>query len=982
MPTYISAPWLRLLRHYVATGSEDSLTAAVQECSDPTLRCVLMDLRDGRWQQTTEALMASATRYREMSKEMEFGILFLTMLDSVVVHLEPGCDEFVSGCNMGLQLSLRLGYTECAARFCLSLGIYMVQDDRPEDASPLLTQAVEGFRSATAQESGVFELQLASALISCAEVHNHSRKFGESERLLQEAVAMLASRTDRQSQMMLATALVGLAECAKGQGDARVALQMLDRALPALRAAGVHVRDGNRHLAAALSNRGNLQLELGNYPDAIASFREAVEHLQAGHRESDERSSQELASVLNNMSNAYQEVRRFGDARAALEESVNISRSLLQKDPAHSGRRRHLARALTNLASLEHAEKDLAGAEQHLRESIAVMRAERPGVAERTILAESLISLAAVVRAQGGLAEALEIIDEGVSLCQAFDGTHGGPDLIKALMNRGVISQSLGNTVGAYESFVEAASLSNKALAKRERGALDLLVGILNNLVALYEDMGDRQRALDVAREAVERVETAAIDTDELWLLKGKIATAYRHLLRRSIAELSGEDALPNFFALRTPGGRSILPEKQYESGYRALGELSRRQSATVSILYAQVISEGESALLLMQPKGVVWCGLVTRFHAAARDLYDDIVSVFDVGRDSRDAFVLRDTIASTAASAWKFLPDPVKAALLPSEHTDVLICGDATWTRFVWEALRFGDAKTDYLGLHRSLARLGAVTESTLSEFGSRDLFGNGGNSAVVIAPWDALPHAKLPGARDEAKSVAGRLSSAGIRLIPRGAMLDGQSATASALTQALSMGCDLLHFCGHGEIVRNEECLILPTGLYDRSWEYFGSRDLRFAISGRPAGKSAPKVVVLNSCYMGDTRDFGGQREDLVGSFITLGSEVVIASALPVFDRVGALLSEAMYSSCIPVRELGRRIVLVRRLIERATRNMSSWPTWSMISYHGNPFARGIPLPERDVQNDRMRLADLLSLDPQEISATLAASVIADSH
>jgi hypothetical protein len=159
------------------------------------------------------------------------------------------------------------------------------------------------------------------------------------------------------------------------------------------------------------------------------------------------------------------------------------------------------------------------------------------------------------------------------------------------------------------------------------------------------------------------------------------------------------------------------------------------------------------------------------------------------------------------------------------------------------------------------------------------------------------------------------------------------GSQATLAAVESALQARPAVFHYTGHGGIDKDEELLILQGGAFGSS-ELKGFKQ-RLGLADPVFQEGA--LIVLNSCLTGRAREYGGQPQDLASMFLAEGAAAVIASALPVADSVGQVLGT----------DLGDTIRKIRRLLARLTlaENLSSYPTWCMIQYQGNPYLR-LPL------------------------------------
>lgn len=139
----------------------------------------------------------------------------------------------------------------------------------------------------------------------------------------------------------------------------------------------------------------------------------------------------------------------------------------------------------------------------------------------------------------------------------------------------------------------------------------------------------------------------------------------------------------------------------------------------------------------------------------------------------------------------------------------------------------------------------------------------------------------------------------------------------------------------------------MLLLAGEYG-SWVPFGRRELwqykqeeRLAL---PSLRQGP-LVVLNACFTGRSHSYGGQREDLVSALIEEGAAAVVACPLPVHDRVGALFGVWLYTSGqASGARLTDNFMRARRKIEEhcASEDSAAWPLWTLLHYHGNPYAQ----------------------------------------
>ncbi|MGD0129125.1 MAG: CHAT domain-containing protein [Terriglobia bacterium] len=424
---------------------------------------------------------------------------------------------------------------------------------------------------------------------------------------------------------------------------------------------------------------------------------------------------------------------------------------------------------------------------------------------------------------------------------------------------------------------------------------------------------------------------------------KAKAAGAYKHWVG-VVADQKDPDELFRALAALREGPVHALGEVPAE-GLAAAAESVRRVSQSVGrpvcILAAQSLHRSAKSttadLLLAVLDGRVDPPLLYQrapaFADSAYALFNDLQSVFDLTR-RRDGETWKRRMEELGSSAWAALPKALRDLLDPLSGIDVLISGDSYWAAFPWEALRYGSGVEDYLGWQRPLARWSTLTAAATSKL-ARSYRTSHPKRIEVICPWDADPERLLPASREEAESLGRDLPSLGFELAPTGQAV-GANANLAAMTAAVLSQPPVLHYTGHGGIVSEEEVLLLYGKMFGRS--ELNELKQRQGITGPLFANES--LVILNSCLTGREREYGGQRKDLVGMFLEEGSRAVVASSLPVFDRVGHVLGTALYAlpgACAMADKLQQ----IRRVIGRLAgkHNSAQFPTWSMLQYHGNP-------------------------------------------
>lgn len=169
------------------------------------------------------------------------------------------------------------------------------------------------------------------------------------------------------------------------------------------------------------------------------------------------------------------------------------------------------------------------------------------------------------------------------------------------------------------------------------------------------------------------------------------------------------------------------------------------------------------------------------------------------------------------------------------------------------------------------------------------------------------------------------------------------GRSANKDSVLRVMISSPAVIHFAGHGDILGNEEVLVLWDEGSASGYAVFDRTSLAEAktTSARQLLFPSKPVVVLNACWAGRSRAFGGQREDLASAYLDEGATCVIACPTPVHDDMGRMLATLLY---VPVmqdrRGLGYTFARVRAIVEEKFRGTNWWWTWFWMRFYGNPF------------------------------------------
>ncbi|MFK0173047.1 tetratricopeptide repeat protein [Streptomyces sp. NPDC090306] len=262
------------------------------------------------------------------------------------------------------------------------------------------------------------------------------------------------------------------------------------------------------HLAGLLREAGAQHWMLGGRADALALWREAVEHherlVETG---GDDRTVSDLAGCLSVYSLSLAET---GNRQAALplaRRATALLRDLAERSPA--AHRPELAGALNNLAARLSETGDREGALRCSREAVALLRAFAEDVpAALADLAVSLNHLSVRLAETGQHAAALRYVRQAVDTFRRLDagrpdGAHR-PEFASALNNLSVRLAASGDPESALPVALEATVAWSVLARQNPAYHLPALAMALTDLSVRLGESGNRADALDPARTAVD----------------------------------------------------------------------------------------------------------------------------------------------------------------------------------------------------------------------------------------------------------------------------------------------------------------------------------------------------------------------------------------------------------------------------------------------------------------------------------------------
>jgi tetratricopeptide (TPR) repeat protein len=681
-------------------------------------------------------------------------------------------------------------------------------------------------------------------------------------------------------------------------------------------------------LAATLQWRGSALIAGGSYYGARRKLRESLDVA----RRSESRGGEAWAML--NLSQIAARTGAAGDAGRLLTDARAILFEI--------GDRTGLAFADRAIADGLLLRGDLALADSAFRAIAAASDALTPSVAVTL-----LVVRADIARQQGRLEASRLLLDHADSLAKARNYTGNATD---RAYQRGLLALGNGDAAAALSVWRTLLGvrgmvgpsrfevLSRIAEAEASTGALD----------AAWRDVRTAQMTIDAWRASRSRREDqlAALadrhldgDLDlGLATLVSRFAMAHRNAEALSMAEWrrvrSREQQALQRGVLAVDASRSVgITARPFDSltvDPSRVPALARARLSPTHAVVSYIVGRG---------------GEPTTAFVLTRDT---LISVRLAPIDSLASRIERFSAFLQAGRLMVPLArelavqviDPVIAALPPG-ITRLVLVPDGALHRLPFAALT--DEKGGALLTHYEIAVAPSVEDALGAAIGvSRRRNGTTDDRALVIgapANMPTMPRSTdrwgaLPGARAEARSVAGMLRG--------GALMDGGDATRDRIVQRLSEGGQLLHIATHAvadpDSYEGSGIVVQSTATHDGLFDLsdFSAQALPF------------DLVVLSACASGDGVLLSGQAlHGLVSTALDAGARGVLATRWRVEDAAIVPYMEAFYRAQIAGNDVVTALHMVRT---DAMRNGASPAVWANLEYFGDPTLR-VALHERPV-------------------------------
>ena len=726
-----------------------------------------------------------------------------------------------------------------------------------------------------------------------------------------------------QGPRILSECLFARAQFLDARGDSPALLAVLDTLAELQRTAGLL-----SGLAATLQWRGYALVEGGSYYRARRNLRESIDVA----RRSESRGGEAWAML--NLGQIAERTGAAGDAGRLLTDARAILFEI--------GDRTGLAFADRTIADGMLLRGDLAPADSAFRAIASASDALAPSVAVNLLGAR-----AEIARQQGRLEAGRLLLDVADSLAKARNYTGNATD---RAYQRGLLALESGDAATALSVWRTLLGvrgmvgpsrfevLSRIAEAEASTGALD----------AAWRDVRTAQKTIDVWRSGTTRREdqlAALADRHLDWdldlglaTLVSRFAAAHRDAEALSIAEWrrvrSREQQALQRGVLAVDASRLVgITARPFDSlavDPSRVPTLARARLSPTHAVVSYIVGRG---------------GEPTTAFVLTRDTLISVrmapIDSLAVRIERFSAFLQAGRLmAPLARELAAQVIDPVVQALPPG-ITRLVLVPDGALHRLPFAALT--DEQGGALLTHYEITVAPSVEDALGAAIGlSRRRNSTTDDRALVIGAPATMPTmpgstnawGALPGARAEARSVAG--------LLRGGALMDGRDATRDRIVQRLSDGGQVLHIATHA---------VADPASYDGSGivvQSTATHDGLFDLGDFSAQALPFDLVVLSACASGDGVLLSGQAlHGLVSTALDAGARGVLATRWRVEDAAIVPYMEAFYRAQIAGNDVVTALHMVRM---DAMRNGASPAVWANLEYFGDPTLR-VALQERPV-------------------------------
>lgn len=810
-------------------------------------------------------------------------------------------------------------------------------------------QALEIYRMLALAEPDLNIPGLAVILNNYGNLLENRGEFGAAQYAYEEALLIrrqLAEKDSETYSLKVATTLSNLSNLLISMRDFSAARTACEEALHIHRNLSEDKKAVNlSDLAMTLNQLGNILSSTKDFQASQAAHEEALS-IKRHLTEIDSSTYLiDVALTLNNLGNLLTETRDFGAAHAAFKEAIQIRRKYAKSNP--SAYLPGVATTLNNHGALLSDLEELDAAQTCFNEALLIRRelAQLNKSAFLPDVATTLNNLGVLLTDMHKYHDAQSASEEALNIRRKLtkeDPSIYLPAVATTLNNLGNLFRVTYKYDSAQAAYQEALTIYRELAETYPTTYLQGVIMILNNLGSIQEASNNLDLARRLYKEAISTAETARIDSDRLNLQKSAIPGAYQFLLADVVAggHINSVKAFNLCVAMRD--GQSAgwnLGPATLQRTQNWLANYSEKTGVKHQILITNCGPSETLILGLVDEKQCYFEHVIelNREWRTLTTLYTDIVN------SNKNTIWQNINLKRQhcARKIWNSLSQHLQSALNSDTDTTTLISGDAYCSNFPWELLKFGDGEQDYLGLKYPLPRIGALQDEGLDSQLNFDHLGIRPGRVTILAPFDTglMP---LLGVLDEIETIEYQLSQLDGNIIN---CAKGKKASKAAIEHQIACEPDIFYYSGHGEIVRNEELLVLHQNVNSKetiSQRYYFGKEQLAILANQSEGTCFPNrpLIVLNSCFSGRSRISGGAREDFVSSLLSAGAGAVIATAFPLHDGVGCAFGEALFN-IDQHSDLATIVVSARKRLSQqfcADLNSEIWGAWSMLHIHGN--------------------------------------------
>ncbi len=818
-------------------------------------------------------------------------------------------------------------------------------------------EAIEHWQRALESERATHDRSgEARTLRALAQLDKNQGRYAEGIALGEQAAAIYAELGDTRNAGL---AWIVLGAIHDSVGDYQLALQSYEHATAAF---GTE-RSANR--ANALYQIGITYKNLGQYSEALRHYSEALDIYRQlndlgnqavvlgntgvlyGTMGDDERGIEYNQAALTlarkvkdrrgetigllNLADSYWRLGNRERAVQALEEDLALARSI--------GARTETALALKNLGDIHSVAGDFDRAREYYDEALRIQR----DMGERRTEESTLIALSDLALREHHVDEAMNLARDALTI--AHDSGRAEYEW-NARRSLAAAIAAGGHAEDAISELKASARIINDLRANVEADTSK--IAFVDQRREVFEDLASLLVAAGRSDEALETAEAGRARALADLLTQRQVVGKPRdreplRAVRVAAAELRNAAAAPatTEAAASDAANRRALSGavRKWDSSLAALGNESQELTSlltaetpraaaiasTTARLHAAlveyVVTGSRLLILVVEPDGAI--------HSTSVDVSRSHVE--ELTRTVRESLEPRDGAAPAAMASIRaplreldrLLIAPVAQWLPVSWKTTVIIVPHGPLALLPFAAIE--DAAGRTLIERHVLAFAPAASVYAFTQQKRRSAATKTRGALIIADPTPPSDSgiARLPGAREEGRRIAGRLTGGPVRL------LMGNQATEAAVKREAG-GYAVLHFATHG-LVAPERPLASSIVLsaddkedgYLRVDEIFGL-DL------------SANLVVLSGCSSGLGRLTGDGIVGLTRAFLYAGTPTVVVSQWNVSDRTTAVLMDRFYAELAR----GRSKAEALRAAALATRRLFPHPSlWAAFELVGEP-------------------------------------------